>query len=85
VFGTSGEGSTVIGMSGMLSSGRTLGFGDGVEVAAGRGGSWAVAPRTNSNIVRATARNLSEKQIEKVGVTRQGKNLRPVVAVTALR
>ena len=41
VFGTSGEGSTVIGMSGISICGRTLGLGAGVSVAAGNGGSWA--------------------------------------------
>jgi hypothetical protein len=41
VFGTSGAGSTVNGISGIFSSGRTLALGVGVSVAAGNGGSWA--------------------------------------------
>ena len=43
VFGTKGAGSTVIGISGIFTWGRTLGvaLGAGVSVAAGNGGSCA--------------------------------------------
>src|SRR5947207_8498545 len=68
VLGTSGEGSTVIGISGMLSSGRALGLEAGVDVAAGNGGSWPVARVAQKNVVNAKTRNFINP-IGKVGVT----------------
>src|SRR5205814_4365528 len=49
VFGTSGEGSTSIGISGMLSCGRALGLGAGVSVADGSGGSCAWSREAQDN------------------------------------
>jgi hypothetical protein len=53
VFGTSGEGSTSIGMSGMFSSGRALGLGAAVADDDGNGGSCANISRARKTVAVA--------------------------------
>jgi hypothetical protein len=62
-LGTSGEGSTVRGISGILSSGRTLGFGAGVAVEDGKGGSCPIAIPARSDSVNAKVPNLIEDRV----------------------
>ena len=72
VFGTRGEGSTVIGMSGMLTSGRALGLGAGVSVAAGKGGSCATSNEAQQQTLMMMSRFIRSSL--HVGTSRPNRN-----------
>jgi len=62
VFGTRGDGSTSIGISGMFSWGRALGLAAGVSVAAGSGGSCApTTKRPKINVATMAERNFMRR------------------------
>jgi hypothetical protein len=52
----------------MFNSGRALGLAAGVEVAAGKGGSWPITKVAQKNAVNPKTRNFIDP-IGKIGVT----------------